>query len=158
MKNYLKRNKYTWIVLAPLVGGWLFNFLMFQLPFSGILIWTVNLGFILFWFWAGRQFSQLTTRKVYGFLFGNSLWLLSFLLYIWQFVLLDETSRNMMLAGLSQYYMLFMIIIGTQIHMAYSTVISSTEIVIISYMLMFVVFSVGFMYQGIKGKTPSKLG
>ncbi|KKO52620.1 hypothetical protein [Paenibacillus sp. DMB20] len=67
MKNYLKRNKYTWIVLAPLIGGWLFNFLMFRLPFSGFLIWTVNLGFILFWFWAGRQFSQMTTRKVYGF-------------------------------------------------------------------------------------------
>lgn len=38
-----------------------------------------------------------------------------------------------MLAGLSRYYVLFMMIIGTWVHLMYSGDISSTEIVIKAY-------------------------
>lgn len=155
MNNYMKKNKHTLIVLAPLIVGWLFNMLIFVLPFSGILIWMLNLGFVLFWFWGGRQFAKLSIKKVYSYLLGNALWLISFLLFIWQFILLDEAARNMTIAVLSQYYMLFTIIIGTQIHMAYSGVVNSTEIVIISYVVMLVVFTLGFMYQAVRGKGSS---
>lgn len=152
MELFLRKNKYGLIVLAPLIGGWLFHSLMVMLPFSGFLLWTVNIGFMLFWFWAGRQFALLPRSKMYSFLLGNLVWLPSFLLYIWQFVLVDEASRNMMLAGLSQYYVLFMIIIGTQVHLMYSGDISSTEIVIIAYVLMLVVFAAGFVYQWLRRK------
>ncbi|UNK18626.1 hypothetical protein MNQ98_00830 [Paenibacillus sp. N3/727] len=155
MSIYMKKNKHLLIVLAPLIIGWLFNMLIFYLPFSGVLIWTLNLGFVLFWFWVGSQFAQLSMKKVYSYLLGNMLWLISFLLYVWQFILLDEASRSIALAGLSQYYMLLTIIIGTQIHMMYSGDINSTEIVIISYMVMLLVFTMGFIYQSVKGKKKS---
>lgn len=155
MSNFMKKNKHALIVLAPLILGWLFNLIMYFLPFSGVLIWTLNLGFVLFWFWGGRQFAQLSTKKVRSYLLGNALWLISFLLYVWQFVLLDEASRSIAIASLSQYYMLFTIILGTQIHMVYSEVINSTEIVIISYLVMLLVFTMGFIYQSVRGKKKS---
>ncbi|WP_339272029.1 hypothetical protein MKY48_10780 [Paenibacillus sp. FSL W8-0187] len=52
--------------------------------------------------------------------------------------------------------MLFMIIIGTQVHLMYSGDISSTEIVIIAYVLMLVVFAAGFVYQWLRRK-PQRL-
>lgn len=152
MNKFIEKNKHALIVLAPLVLGWLFNILIYYVPFSGMLIWTLNLGFVLFWFWGGRQFAKLSMNKVYSFLLGNSIWFISLLLYIWQFLILDEAARSLAIAGLSQYYMLFMLIIGTQIQLMYSGDINSVDIVLISYVVMLVVFTLGFIYQAVRGK------
>lgn len=152
MNKFIEKNKHAFIVLAPLVLGWLFNILIYYVPFSGMLIWTLNLGFVLFWFWGGRQFAKLSMNKVYSFLLGNSIWFISLLLYIWQFLILDEAARSLAIAGLSQYYMLFMLIIGTQIQLMYSGDINSVDIVLISYVVMLVVFTLGFIYQAVRGK------
>ena len=154
MKNYFKRNKYTWIVLAPLFIGWLFNYLMYMIPFSGLLIWTVNLGIIVFWFWGGRQFALMGRSKPMNFLLGNSGWGILFLVFLWQFILLDDASRNLVLASLSQYYVLCMITLSSQIHILYTDAINANEIVIIAYALMLVVFAAGFVYQLKKGNKP----
>lgn len=47
MNKYIEKNKHALIVIAPLLLGWLFNILIFYVPFSGMLIWTLNLGFVL---------------------------------------------------------------------------------------------------------------
>lgn len=153
MNNYMRKNKHLFIVLAPFLLGWLFNIIIYVMPFFGATsMWILNLGFVLLWFWGGRQFAKLSMKKIYSYLLGNTLWLISFLVYVWQFVLLDEASRNFAIASLSQYYMLFTIIIGTQIQLMYSSVINSTEIVIISYLVMLFVFTLGFIYQAVRGK------
>lgn len=53
-----------------------------------------------------------------------------------------------MLARLSRYYVLFMMIIGTWVHLMYSGDISSTEIVIIAYFQMRAVFTSGWFMNG----------
>lgn len=156
MNNYMNKNKHLLIVLAPLILGWLLNTLIIYLPFFGsISMWILNLAFVLFWFWGGRQFAKLSIKKVYSYLLGNVVWLVSFLLFIWQFIFVDEAFRNIALAGLSQYYVLFTLIIGTQIHLSYSTQINTTDVVIISYIVMLVVFTLGFIYQAVRGKKSS---
>ncbi|WP_054954731.1 hypothetical protein [Paenibacillus dakarensis] len=155
MSNYIAKNKHILIVLAPFIAGWLFYLLMYSIPFSGMLLWTLNIGFVLFWFWGGRQFAKLSMNKVYSYLLGNSLWLLSLLLFLWQSVALDGASQNLAIAGLSQYYMLLMLMIGTQIHLTYAVEIDPVEITLISYAVMLVVFTIGFIYQTVKGKNSS---
>lgn len=54
--------------------------------------------------------------------------------------------------GFMLYDVLSMIIIGTRVHLMYSGDISSTEIVIIAYVLMLFVFAAGFVYQWLRRK------
>lgn len=156
MKSYLKRNKHVWIVLGPLVLGWLFNLLMFNLAFTALMMWMVNMAFVLFWFWAGRQFVDVGKNKAYGFLMGNSLWLLTFVLFIWQFLFTDPSSQNMLLAGLSQYYVLLMIGFGAQILVLFTGTADPYAAVLTSYLLMLGVFAAGFTYQRFKKRELSK--
>ncbi|NMO97193.1 hypothetical protein [Paenibacillus lemnae] len=158
MESYFKRNKLTWIVLAPLFGGWLFNIMMLQVPASGFLIWTINIGFAIFWFWAGRQFAQMNRSKPQSFLMGNLLWILSFGLFVWQFVFINDESRNLVLALLSQLYVVLMVAIGARFYMLIfsPSVIDSTEITILTYILVLVVFAAGFIYETFrKQKKPN---
>lgn len=154
MKSYLKRNKHVWIVLAPLVAGWLFNLLMFTLP--AFMMWVLNLVFVWFWYWAGRQFANVGKNKAYGFLMGNSLWLLMFLLFIWQFLLTDSSSQNTLLTGLTQFYVLMMVGFSAQLNLMFSGAAAPYGVVITSYLLMLVIFSSGFALQWFKDRELSK--
>lgn len=84
---------------------------------------------------------------------GNSIWLLSFLLFVWQFVLLDDVSRNTVIAGISQYYMYSFIALGTIFTSLFSSgVLSGTVMMIFSYVAMLLVNLLGF----IAGKITAK--
>lgn len=140
-----ENNKLTILVLIPLIYGIVSNtFMLIIHPLLSQLV------FAVFWFWIGMKFSYLSGNKVKSFFIGNSIWLLSFLLYLWQFVLLDDESRNMFLALISQYYMLPFIWSGTQLSLLFTDVFHGTSITIISYLSMLLVFTVGFMIGKIK--------
>lgn len=132
-------------ILIPLIYGFVSNtFLLFIPPLLSQLV------FVVFWFWVGMKFSCISGNKVKIFFIGNSVWLLSFLLYLWQFVLLNDESRNMFLALISQYYMLPFIWSGTKLSLLFTNVIDGTTITIIAYLSMLLVFTVGFIVGKIK--------
>lgn len=133
-----------WIMI-PFVYGFVSNTFMLIIPPL-----LSQLVFAVFWFWVGMKFSSLGGNKVKNFLFGNSIWLLSFLLYLWQFAILDDERRNMFLAGISQYYMLPFIWSGTKFSLLFTDSIHGTTITIISYLLMLLVFTTGFIVGKIK--------
>ena len=134
----------VWIII-PFVYGFVSNaFLLTMPPFLSQLV------FAVFWFWVGMKFSCLSGNKVKSFFIGNSIWLLSFLLYLWQFALLDDESRNMFIAGISQYYMLPFIWSGTILTLSFTDIIHGTTITIISYLSMLLVFTIGFIVGKIK--------
>jgi len=134
----------VWIII-PFLYGFVSNTFLLIIPSL-----LSQLVFGVFWFWVGMKFSGLSGNKVKSFFIGNSIWLLSFLLFLWQFALLDDESRNMFLAGISQYYMLPFIWSGTKLSLLFSDVIHGTTIIIISYLSMLLVFTIGFIVGKIK--------
>ncbi|MFY0518511.1 hypothetical protein ACOMCU_11890 [Lysinibacillus sp. UGB7] len=132
-------------IIIPLSYGFVSNTFMLIIPPL-----LSQLVFAVFWFWVGMKFSCLSGNKVKSFFIGNSIWLLSFLLYLWQFALLDGESRNMFLAGISQYYMLPFIWSGTKLSLLFTDIIHGTTITIISYLSMLLVFTIGFIVRTIK--------
>lgn len=132
-------------ILIPFIYGFLSNtFALIIPPHLSQMI------FAVFWFWVGLSLSNWSGNKMKDFILGNSIWLLSFLLYIWQFVLLNDESRNMFLALISQYYMLPFIWSGTTLSLSFSDVLDGTSITIISYLAMLFVFTLGFIVGVVK--------
>ncbi|OEH91103.1 hypothetical protein [Bacillus solimangrovi] len=132
-------------ILIPLFYGITSN--TFMLMVSPILSQIV---FAIFWFWVGIKFSSLRGSNFKYFMFGNSIWLLSFLLYLWQFVLMNDESRNMFIAIISQYYMLSFIWSGVKLSSLFSDVYYGTTITIIAYLSMLFVFIVGYTVGKLK--------
>lgn len=151
--DILKKNRKLIYILLPLLAGMMFSkWILFLLPIYNIIIWPLTLGFVVYWFWVGRQFAHTKMNKCLSFLGGNSLWGISLGLYIWQFVFVDDSSRSMFWAGLSQQYELFMVPISTRIVILYGNVIEGTQVSILSYILMLFIFTLGFIYEWIKAR------
>ncbi|QUG41915.1 hypothetical protein KD050_01015 [Psychrobacillus sp. INOP01] len=133
-----------WIII-PFAYGFVSNtFMLIMPPFL------TQLVFAVFWFWVGMRFSCLSGNKLNSFFTGNSIWLLSFLIYLWQFVLLDDESRNLFLAGISQYYTLSFIWSSVKFSLLFTDIIHGITITIISYLSMLLVFTIGFFVGKIK--------
>lgn len=136
----IENKKILMWILIPFIYGLLSNnFVMIIPPLLSQII------FAVFWFWVGKRLSKLGENNIKSFIIGNSIWLLSFLLYLWQFVLLNDESRNMFLALISQHYMLSFIWSGTKLTLLFSNVLHGTTITIVSYLSMLLVFTLGFI-------------
>lgn len=142
----VKHFKLIIFVLLPLFLGWLFNSTIVYLPISSIIMWILNIGFIVYWFWVGKQFGQLKLNRLFSFLIGNIIWIISFMLFILQFIVVDDSKRNFFLAGISQYYILFTIMFPTKLVALFTDVLHSTQIIVTSYIFMLIIFLIGFIY------------
>lgn len=137
--------KYLWMILwilLPFVYGYISNTLTFMLYIPTVVIQVL---FGIFWFWVGMKFSRINGNTVKNFLIGNSVWLLSFILFLWQFVILDDGSRNKFFALVSQYCIIPFIWSGTHLSMLFGNDIYSTTIIMFAFLSMLVVFTAGFI-------------
>ena len=148
--NCENKSKYILIILIPLIIGIVINRVNFVLQIYSTAPWIFVIAFIIFWFWTGKVFATANHNRAKSFLIGNSLWGISFILYIWQFILLDDTNKNLIIAGISQNYMILIVPIATKIMMMFTDIIDGTIISIVAYILMFVIFSIGFIYESVK--------
>ncbi|RXJ04457.1 hypothetical protein DS745_03475 [Anaerobacillus alkaliphilus] len=134
------------LIFVPLIYGYIASRnLIFIHPFAFQLIFGV------FWLWVGMKFGRLAISKFKSILLGNSIWLLSFLIFIWQFVILDDLSRNIAFTSFSQYYMLPFIWSGSKLVLIFSDTIHSSTVMILSYICMLLTFIVGFLIGCRKG-------
>lgn len=131
------------LVLVPLILGRLINspILGYYFPFL------LSLCFLGLWFWVGMKFAKLNIGKVYSFFIGNSLNIISFLLFIWSFYILSDDNINLLIAGFSQNYAGPTLSVSARIYHLTNPTVLSNEYVIISYVLMSLVFTAGFFYQ-----------
>lgn len=125
------------LLLVPFVYGFLVNVMVIPLfPFI------MQFVLLVFWFYVGVQFSRLDMPVWKSFIIGNSVWLISFILFIWQFVVLDGASRSMDLALLSQHYMLAFVYGAARM---LPFVSNGTTIMFCAYILMLITFTFGFL-------------
>jgi len=105
---------------------------------------------LVFWFWVGRQFGNLRTGKIVNFILGNSLWGVSLILFIWQFIFVSDVNRNFFIARISQNYILGFVYWGSKAIDIFTNTINTTKVGIIAYLMMFIVFTGGFISVGYK--------
>lgn len=152
-----KNNKYKLILLliVPIVISYIINLLIsigFNMDSSRLLsIATILLRFwafvgMIYWFFVGKWFRNLEIPKVKSFILGNSLWFISLVFYIWQFLLLDDGQRNFFIAGISQHYPLGFVSISSTIIGVFTNRIDGNVVTMVSYLIMLIVFAIGFIY------------
>lgn len=99
--DVMKKITLTLLVLAPPIIGYLYN-LIFSVSLWGFLLYLSPISLLLFWFWVGWKFAE-TNMNVYQSVFiGNSLGIVSLIIYLWQFLYVSDEHRNMFLAVFSQ--------------------------------------------------------
>lgn len=143
-------NKYRLVICIPLILGILIDNVSFISKIYTEVYMFISILFIVFWFWAGKLFAEISENKRKGFFEGNKLWLISFII----FKLLIYLSRNKISfmafmtffpERFSQYYVICMTPIVSKI-LKLSVVATGAGRVTAAYIFMFIVFSVGFSY------------
>lgn len=142
--------KYILIIVMPLIFAIVIARVHFIAEIYFAVPWIFTIAFIIFWFWAGKVFAKANCNRAKSFFIGNSLWAISFLLYLLQYILGDDANRNFTIEWISQCYMLPMVHITTKIMMTDIHVIDEFIMSMISYILMFIIFYIGFIYEFLK--------
>lgn len=146
--------KYIIIVLIPFIVDYGINIMIgygFEMNSDTIMnasdfimaIWKYVC--LLYWFWVGTVFANLMKNKYLGFMLGNIVWLVLFCLYVWQFCYVGGESRNMLIAMISQNYILGFVSWGAKIIDLFTNTINGTTIVIVAYIIMLVIFTGGYI-------------
>jgi len=131
------------LLLVPLVLGRIINSPVFGYRFPLIF----SLIFLGFWFWVGMKFAKLNIGKVYGLIIGNSLNIISFILFMWSFFMVSDANRNIFIAGFSQIYAIPTLSISARIYLLTNPEVLTNEYVIISYMIMSIIFTLGYFFE-----------
>lgn len=131
------------LIFIPLILGFLINTPIFGYVFP----FPFSILFLAFWFWVGVKFAKLNVGKAYSFLIGNSLTIITFILYIWSFFMVSDANRNFLIAAISQSYAIPTASISARIYSLTNPQVFTNEYVIISYLLMLLVFTAGFLYE-----------
>lgn len=92
------------LAVSPMVIGF-FYYVMVQLPVIGM-VWMYAAPFtvLYYWGWVATMFHSHFKSFFKSMIWMNGLGIVTFLLYIWQFVLLEEGEQISVLAILSQLY------------------------------------------------------
>lgn len=64
----------------------------------------LHIGFLILWFFSGWAYGKTALSKGAAILLGNLVGLVSLLLYLWQFLLVEDGMRNLFLSAFSQMF------------------------------------------------------
>lgn len=96
----MKKVKLLLMALSPILIGLLFDYLVF-IP---LFIYIAPVLVIAYWFWVGTNFTENIRNPIKAIVLANSIGIISFVLYYWQFVIVTDKERNLILAGFSQMF------------------------------------------------------
>lgn len=151
------RLKAILLVIFPLFMGFLIDTLLManmtkenQLyEILGTLLFTIwsYSGALIFWFCVGWVFGKFKISAIKSFILGNIVWAVFLGIFIWQFMIIDSNAMNLTLALISQHYTLGFIGLSTFIFGIFTNSFNVTTIILASYLLMLVVFSIAFIFS-----------
>lgn len=129
-------------MLFPLIIGFLIEKLLLtnltngnQLYSSlgGLLLSIWTYGSLIFWFYVGWVFGKFEMATIKRFILGNIVWGISFVLYFWQ-------------PAITEYYSIGFASVSIHILSLFTDGLKATTIIIFSYLLMLLIFSLGFLF------------
>jgi hypothetical protein len=105
------------------------------------------------WFWVGGKFAKMKIKAFPSILIGNSIGIVSLIVYLWQFFIVSEVHRNLTLAGLSQAFSA-----STGMHIIRLAILIQPEkyaidrttvtiIQILGLILMIIIFTIGYYFN-----------
>ena len=92
------------LTLVPILAGWLINVTLLVPVLGELMFYVFPILVLVFWFRLGGRYAETDWGAVPAILIGSATGILSLAIYLWQFVGLDEASRNVGLAVWSQMY------------------------------------------------------
>lgn len=146
-------SRYRLAIFIPLILGILIDNMSFISKIYIEAYIFISILFIAFWFWTGKLFARLGENKRKGFIIGNSLWLISFLiLRLWLNVPFPFLRNiiTIFLEKFAQYYVIGIAPIVLNFFEFISRrflVMTGAGVLSAAYIFMFIIFSVGFFYE-----------
>lgn len=144
------------LVATPLAVSYVFNrLIMLSISYPTLANNLVKLYsplawiFLIFWVWVGSRFAKIELKRIYSFLIGNSLNIIACFVYIWLFYWSDPATRlaYSRLSTLSEFYTLPVISLSFKIVATFVNYIDGRVTQVVSFLLLTLAFSIGFIYQ-----------
>lgn len=126
------------LIVIPGIYGYLAHQSM--IPFYPLI---AQIVFFVYWLWVGYVIGRFSKNSMKGMLLGNSIWVISLVIFIWQFILTDDVGRLGSVAAIPQYYILPFVWLASKMA-ALLTMIDGSTIIILTFICMLIVFVLGF--------------
>ena len=99
----MKKSVLVLLSFVPVVVGWLVNILI-MVPVIGMVgFYLLPLLTTVFWFFLGKRYAR-KWKAVPAVLIAHTVGICSLLIYLWQFLLETDVTRNLTLAAFSQMF------------------------------------------------------
>lgn len=89
--------------LVPVIVGYLINYLIMVPEIGMKAFFLLPLLTTVFWFYLGKQYAR-RWKPAPAILIAHAVGICSLLIYLWQFLLETDQTRNILLAGFSQMF------------------------------------------------------
>lgn len=157
----MKKSTLVLLTLVPVILGYFLN-ISITLPVIGTaLFYILPLLTTVFWFYLGKQYARSSWKTIPSLLIGNAIGVISLLLYLWQFLLETDETRNMTLAVASQ---MFSAAVPTYLFVRSATLFETQPthigeatmiaLQVMSLVFMVIVFLCGYGWEKKNHKTP----
>ena len=155
----MKKTVLVLLTFVPFVVGYAINLLLAVPVLGAVLYFVLPFVALGFWFYLGNLYSKTNWKALPSILISSATGILSLVLYIWQFLIESDATRNMFFAALSQMYSTStpMYLFGGLARLFesqpnYAGRASFLALQVIAVVLMIVIFSGGYFW----GKKRSK--
>jgi len=146
----MKKTNLLLMVLSPILIGLLFNNFLVFIP---LFIYVAPLLMIVYWFWVGTKFTEHVMNPIKAIVVANAIGIMSLALYYWQFIIVADQERNLILAGFSQMFTAPLSYLTARIGVIFEqtpneiTQVTFLAMEVIGLILMIFVFSSGYIYK-----------
>lgn len=155
----MKKGILLLLTLVPVAVGYLVNLLLAVPGIGGVCFWVLPLATTVFWFFLARGYARTSWNALSSVLLGNAVGILSLLVYLWQFVLETDATRNTGLAVASQLfsaavptYLFGRLIILFEPQSGYIGRTSMITMQVIAVVYMIAVFVCGYIWEKRKNR------
>ncbi len=142
----MKRANLLIMVVSPVLLGVLFNNFLVLIP---LFIFVAPFLMIIYWFFAGSKFAENNVSPVKAVLMANSIGIISLALYYWQFTIVSDAKRSLLIAGFSQMFSAPLSYLSAVIGFLFTDATDEISLVmqVIGLILMIIVFLSGYLYR-----------
>lgn len=140
------------LTIVPVLTGYMLNRTVLIPGLGTLLYYLLPCVVFVFWFYLGSNYSKSGWNVLQSAMIGNWAGFLSLLLYLWQFLLCDDGSRNLLLSALSQCFASNTILVTAKLALLFEseknavTQASITAMQILGLLLMVFIFSAGYAF------------
>jgi hypothetical protein len=100
--------KHRWVLpllgVSPILLGYLYNWLITIPALASACTYLVPVLTLAYWLWVGMCFARHFSSPFCAIMLGNSVGIVSFVLYIWQRLIVSEGQRILFLSAFSQMF------------------------------------------------------